>query len=108
MNVLDDILQELRTLRTEHAQLKGLLERMTTTTADDGPMTVTEAAELLRISPHTLRKRCAQGVIPHSSAGRGARLYFIRSQLIKYIESNTKRTAAEDARELMQRGRKKN
>lgn len=106
MNVLDEILQELRTLRTEHAQLKGLVERMTKVSTDDEPMTVNEAAQLLRISPHTLRKRCAQGVIPYSSARPGSKLYFIRSQLIKYIESNTKRTAAEEARELMKRGRR--
>ena len=106
MNVLDEILQELRTLRGEHADLKRMLQEHVAPQATDAPMTVDEAAALLRMSKHTVRKRCAEGKIPHSSTGRGARLYFLRSDLMEYLKKHRKRLATEEAKDLM-RGKRK-
>ena len=45
-------------------------------------LTYPEAAEVLRISPLTLRKKVSQGMVPHG------RVLFLRSDLERMIQSS--------------------
>ena len=61
---------------------------------DHKPLTIEEAAEFLDISTSHLYKLTSTGRIPHYQPG-GKRIYFLVSDLLDYVKSGRKNTAAE-------------
>lgn len=87
MNVLDDILAELRQVREEVNALRSVVDaKAAATTHPDEPMDINGAAQLLKLAPSTIRKQCNKGLIPHYSQGKGAKLMFRRCDLLAHVE----------------------
>jgi excisionase family DNA binding protein len=104
MNVLDEILQELREVRRENAELRALFAGIAPQESTAQHLDTKEAAALLKLSVHTVRKNCRDGKLPHHSAGPGAKLYFLRSELVAHMERTTP-TTTEAAMHVMHRSR---
>lgn len=104
MGILEQILDELRETRAMVQSLSAKLEQQTVEQAPmPEHMDIRQAASFLCLSQATVRKGCNQGRIPHYSAGKGAKLYFKRSELQAYMERGRHQSAATEAMRVMRR-----
>lgn len=80
----------------ELSELKGLLKQqkeLQGTTPSDHPLTIQQAAELLKLSVPTIYGLVHRAEIPHSKKGK--RLYFNNAELLEWIQSGRRKTTAE-------------
>lgn len=101
MNILDQVLQEVREMRTELADLRSKIGA-----PDRVPherITISEAAQMLGRSVDTVRDGCKSGRYPGHRDGN--RYYFFRDEVQAYLDA--KPTTAKSLAERAMEGGKK-
>ncbi len=83
-------------LTNEISELKGLLiqkQEHPPTPLPENPIHIQDAAQFLGLSVPTMYSKVSKGEVPVTK--RGKRLYFFRSELLKYLKEGRKKSNAE-------------
>lgn len=92
-NPFEAIAARLSSIETMLLNLKHPPKQLETTELPENPITIQGAAQFLGLTVPTMYSKVSKGEVPVTK--RGKRLYFFRSELLKYLKEGRKKSNVE-------------
>lgn len=100
MGLLEDILEQLREVRTDLAALRA---HEPVHPDHEGFIDIDEAGAIMKLGRDAMRRRCQRRIIPFYQEQVGGPQLFRRSELLAYVQGKRKATATEDSQKTLKK-----